>query len=885
MKIDDVTGGRIKIGNTTYEMVEAKYNGTVVWPLVQPVVITYEIEDSWFVYSNGGDILLASGGNYATAWGTIAEYHDGVYHHTLDGSYRLTVRLPSNSPFYVSDNEIHGNYLADTDNTGSNESRVFLRYEDGFSVEGPHIFQQINSAGEPTISYGEIVWDDSSAETRHTNYTFSFSARNFYDIAHKCAATGGSTTLALSASHHTEVWKDYTQTNTLTYTYTSGYIKNTQQTVSGNDKYSDDFVNDVTAGNTTITTQVYSPGFNRNNLAVTVDNMGTTPWPTVYTPSTTYGRSITYRAILTKQDGSVISEDVTLYQAVNKEESRTPTTGEWQHNTPVTTTEYSGYYAVIVSSKYGPDSPACSAAGNGTNGEDILTLAAGHIETPKTTTYYYQLGWDVITWTTGQTSQTTPEVVNEYDDVTYGTAESVSDTYTVSVSGAPFTVSGTNVKIPSEGTTRYPNGRSATLTIVNDEDSSVTNSVVLSQALNDYTTSVETRGPYYGEPYKTVDEEEPNSRTVSIILSGGTQQNPAPASESYVGCGISASHYHIIEYSKDWHTEKRNREDWSSGATSYSSWTLDQSGTDPVPEMSSRDLVTDTPTVSIPSSAQSWLSYDAENSRLVFASRGTITGSARNATVTATNGDATDSVTVYQEANSRSMSFIYNIVLELQHQGNLPGDAGRYAVAYTSERTLRYTYTSGEHTDETNPYTTNVVSSAAYCEPSVSSVSGTGVFYIDVEQNPSSSQTRSFTLRLSGQSSSSQPLSITQEAYVPAVQDVATLEPIMFSVDTGPYLRGKVYYLFTIDSGTVTSSTITGVNFCYRVNGGTKQTVQIGSFAVAETSQPTALEPSGVTIPTFSSGTVKAWFEVTGSTGDFDSINAGEEDHSITITF
>ena len=700
MTIDDVTGGAFKVGNTTYNMVEAKYNGVVVWPTSQPVVTTYVVVASsvYYIFSNSGNILLASGSNYAEVYGNVLVQEDGV---TVDTLYdvRLNVALPSGSPFRIDNNRIFGYNLGGTEKA-QQESIVKVTYSTSASADATtKIYQEANVDTQSTV-VGQKIYDHTQDAITYRDYGMSFSANRYTsDIAGgRCPANGGSATLSLSAWHWEDVYTPWTQTTTTTHSFTSGYEYSESNVASGTELTDSDKIwdNPSISGSTT--------GFSRNGLAVTIASYLTQSW------HWDEGRSVTYTATVTKHDNTTLSSAVTLYQD--------------------------------------PDSYSS---------EDDTTA------TERT--------WDSTTSTT-------------------------NDQYSVTIT------------------------------------------------ISQYNTS----------------------------------SSPCPASGGFAGFGVGASHRETV--TRGYTDATTITHHWVSGRTTSELPTI-ETGT----AIESQQTVSDTPSISIPSSAQSWLSYDAENNRLVFASRGTSTGSARNATVTATNGDATDSVTVYQEANSRSMSFIYNIVLELQHQGNLPGDAGRYAVAYTSERTLRYTYTSGEHTDETNPYTTNVVSSAAYCEPSVSSVSGTGVFYIDVEQNPSSSQTRSFTLRLSGQSSSSQPLSITQEAYVPAVQDVATLEPIMFSVDTGPYLRGKVYYLFTIDSGAVTSSTLTGVNFCYRVNDGAKQTVQIGSFPVSETSQPTALQPSGVTIPTFSSGTVKAWFEVTGSTGDFDSINAGEEDHSITITF
>lgn len=263
-------------------------------------------------------------------------------------------------------------------------------------------------------------------------------------------------------------------------------------------------------------------------------------------------------------------------------------------------------------------------------------------------------------------------------------------------------------------------------------------------------------------------------------------------------------------------------------------------------------------------------------------SRGTVLGNARSATFRATNGTASSDVTIYQAANTRTTAYTYEREIEIQHTGDMPASAAIYSVTYSSYRTLTYTYSSGEtETGTKEAYAATIA--GTNCTPSTSSVSGAGAFTIEVDANASTTQTKTVSVSLtSGGTTVSD--SRTQSASVPTSQNVATFKPFIFPYNAGPYLKGKVYYQFLIESGSVTSSTITGLNFRYQVNGGTKQTVQIGSFLAEEHTDPTALEPQGVTIPTFSSGTIKCWFEVTGSKGSFDVINADEDTYYYETT-
>lgn len=129
------------------------------------------------------------------------------------------------------------------------------------------------------------------------------------------------------------------------------------------------------------------------------------------------------------------------------------------------------YFATITSSKYTSTATACYAGGNGSAGENILTIVAGHTEQETVHTPYTTYRRPKYTWTS--TSQSYGEWTTYTTGVedTTGEDTTVADTPSISVSDNYFTISGTNVKIPSEGTTPYNDGRSVLITATNNTGS------------------------------------------------------------------------------------------------------------------------------------------------------------------------------------------------------------------------------------------------------------------------------------------------------------------------------------------------------------------------------------------------------------------------------
>lgn len=524
----------------------------------------------------------------------------------------------------------------------------------------------------------------------------------------------------------------------------------------------------------------------------------------------------------------------------------------------------SDYFVSISSNRYTSTSTAAPASGTTSATRAYLTVVAYHNQTEIIRTPWTRYATPHYTWTSGATSVGDPVVDRRWSEQSSGATERVTDTATITGGGSGFTLSGNYVSVASEGTTEYTSGRNTYFYATNGTAS---DSVRLFQARNVITETVPTSETQWGTPVVTTTD---HSYVVTFDVSQyKTSANPAPASGGYAMLILGGSHTRTTETATPWSTVSYNTYVWSSGAESYSTPSVIDSGTD-------RDYVdeaiVDTPTVAFSGSHDG---FTLESDRVTMDNRGTSAGAARSATLVATNGEASASVTVYQERNRvESTSYAYDRAIAIQHEGDLPSTASTYSVTYTSYRTPTYTYTSGAtETGTRDAYAATIA--GTNCTPSANSVSGTGAITIDVTANTSTTQTRTVSVSLtSGGTTVSD--SRTQEVYVPTSQNVATFKPFMFPYNAGPYLKGKVYYQFLIVSGTLTSGTLTGVNFRYQVNGGAKQTIQVGTFEASEHTDPTAFEPQGITIPTFSSGTIKCWFEVTGSKGGFDVINADD---------
>lgn len=598
-----------------------------------------------------------------------------------------------------------------------------------------------------------------------------------------------------------------------------------------------------------------------NNNYIFGYNLGTTPYPNGLSSSV----NVSYLS------SSLVSASTQMTQEENVVESTRTIQGTTVYDYENAEYQYD-YTLAFDANRYDSASSKCPAYG----GSATLSLSA----------YHFVESW--IPWTrtdtivetyTSETEKRTPSVVSD----TEHSYNRVDDTATITGSATGFTRNNLAVSIASYATQSqgWDTGRSVTYTakVLKYDNTYLTETVTIYQDADsiDHTAPVTTR-EWTSQPSTAYSE-----YSVSMTIAKYTSpSSPASAGNDSTGFGVSGSHREIT--TRNYTDVTVTTTYWVSGRETTGTPST-QSGTATI---SDEVITTDVPVVTFSyetGHGSGWLTKNT--STLTIASEGTdsyTNGSTygRRGKVTAANGTATQELYVYQARNVGTLEYDYNLAVSIIGDRTIPASQTQIGVSYTCQERTRTTYTSGSST---------AWSSYSSVTPTISTVpSGltignltSSAFTVDLGTYTTQAD-RQITVTISRGTATPVSDTITQEAYVPTVQKVATLMPQMFTVNTGPYLKGKVYYLFTIESGSLWQGTLTGLNFCYRVNGGTKQTVQIGSFYIEETSQPTALEPSGVTIPTFSSGTVKSWFEVTGSKGGFDTINAGE-DYAYTVTF
>lgn len=577
------------------------------------------------------------------------------------------------------------------------------------------------------------------------------------------------------------------------------------------------------------------------------------------TVTVSYGNDSTTVSIT--QEANVITTDsITAY-------------GSKKYKTSQTVTTYSNYYLLLSSNKYSSASVAAPASG-ATSQADQATLSytASHYE--EDTTPWTQDAQQKYHWSSHPTTYYYYIIEDYYIGSEVTRQATVYDTPTISGSATGFTRSGMSVSIASEGTTEYTNGRSCTYTATVNKLSggTITDTVTLYQAKNIKTDDqLVISEKSYGSPYETYSD---TNYTVTLTVGNFIDSSiQAPASGGTTTVTVSgASHTHTVTVLKDWTRTAYHYYTWSSGAHSQTSPAYYDNGTDTV--SSTPTTVTDNPT---PVSSQSWATISGTT--LTIASRGTTYSSTnRNATISVTNGDAYREATVWQAPNGRTQEYLYDLAIQIAHSGPFPAGGGNYSVTAHSYRIRRYTYDSGAIDDSSSNYYATLTKQN--CTSSTSSVSGESTFTIEVAPNSSTTDVRmvSLTLSAGGQSVTVQQM---QETLPIPTNEVATFLPY---IPTTGANKGKVYYTFTIDSGSVTSATVTGLYFRYKRNNGSTQSVNIGSFNVSETSSPVLLSVSG--IPNFSDArSVKAWFDVTGSRGNFDVIHGDESTYYTYVEF
>lgn len=306
--MQDVLGG--KLGGTTLTMVEAKYNGVVVWPLQSTT--TYEVSSAYLVYYRDGaeiytyNYIPADGSVYAKCFGDVKVYENGVYSRTLSW-VELEVSLTSGSSLYISDNEIHGPDRGYVE-TPAQAATVMATYGGSLPRSAGQITQEANvktASGSPT--YGEKVYDyEHQVQGEPYGYHVELSATDFYTEARAASAGLNTTSLSVSNAYH---WlptiTPYTQTVSQHYTYTARpQGRDETRTISDTESVDERILDSVSptkvSGDSAITL---------SGLVVTLPSRGTTPGEM---------RSATFRAV----NGDA-QDEVTIYQQRNRIESTT----------------------------------------------------------------------------------------------------------------------------------------------------------------------------------------------------------------------------------------------------------------------------------------------------------------------------------------------------------------------------------------------------------------------------------------------------------------------------------------------------------------------------------------------------------------------------------
>ena len=430
-------------------------------------------------------------------------------------------------------------------------------------------------------------------------------------------------------------------------------------------------------------------------------------------------------------------------------------------------------------------------------------------------------------------------------------------------SGSPLTLVGDKIYGPSLGT--YETSEESYRVLVCYDQSAYVTSWIVQEP------NVKTRTGINSKVYDYSSSETTESDTGYYLESftaspyNGTSY-PCPASGGTSTLSYYAGHTHNVTVTTPW-TRTANYS-FTSGATS----------TEPYDSGSEITSQTSTPVTDTPTITGSATGFSRSGNEVTIANRGTVTGPQRSITYTASNGGVTKTVSIYQEANTSSTTYVYDVVIAIEQSGNLSYLADNYPVSGRSRRTPTTTYTSNVPPVVGTPEDVTSTVSATNCTANdgsggpISSVRGYFGFFIQTTDNYSGA-TRNVVVSISPTGGTPVSDSRTQNYYVPQVV-AATLQPFIpdFNVP-GMYEYGKVYVMFDVTQGSITSTTMTGVKMYYNLQNsqGSLQTyVNVGTLQVTETTPfPLLVTSTGANVPVFSSGdTIEAWFQVDGSTGD-----------------
>lgn len=386
--------------------------------------------------------------------------------------------------------------------------------------------------------------------------------------------------------------------------------------------------------------------------------------------------------------------------------------------------------------------------------------------------------------------------------------------------------------------------------------------------------------PIYGEKVygATTDTGSPHDYYISSLSSSNgytSSSSPCPASG-----GSTTVSYYAATHLQDTITP------WTRTVTQYYTYTaLDEPVASTTTETGSDPgvrTVNDTPTITRYSGDTN---ITISGNTVTIPNRGTNEGSARNTTFRAVNGDKSASITIYQQENVATTTYVYDLAISISETGNLSYQAGNYDVTGRSRRTPTTTYTSNVPPVVGNPEdvasaisTTNCTANDGNGNP-ITSVSGYFGFYIQTTKNSTgSTRTVSVSIAPSGVTPVSDSRTQDAEPAQPYIAK-ADLMPFIATFNGGNFVNGKTYTNFSITGSHNTSSaTLQDVWFKYRVNNSIDYSVRIGELQVSEPSSfdlPELIPYSGYTLPTFKAGetygyndrfssgdTVYAWFTV-----------------------
>ena len=272
--------------------------------------------------------------------------------------------------------------------------------------------------------------------------------------------------------------------------------------------------------------------------------------------------------------------------------------------------------------------------------------------------------------------------------------------------------------------------------------------------------------------------EVPNTRYVDLVISryniSGGNRCPAyggTATMSYSG-GHDEANYSTTSWT-EWTTYTHT---YTSGSVVVDPAVVTATGQYTPVMVGSQWTVADT--IAQPS-LPSWLTFS--NGVLTIASEGTTAyANGRSADLTAYNGYASDTETIYQQYNVvEVVGYAYNLSVDIDVTGTIPSSGGTYSVDYVAKRTQSDTYTSGATAVHSETSITAEVT-GTNCTPDTQFVYGAGSFSIDVDPNISTILTRDITVAISafGESASD-----TKQQDCDATSVVFTLTGAEYSQD------------------------------------------------------------------------------------------------------